>query len=209
MSKHFEHMFAEFTKGHELVGHLPRHVTIFGSARTKEESLEFKDAYRLGWELAKRGHNVATGAGDCGQMLAANKGAWDSARAHENNSLSIGYSIELEMEQEANDFCDVLHECQYFNSRKWFLITRASAIIATPGGIGTLEEIFDVWTKVQCSKIKRPLPLILFDTSYWNGLIDWMNNTLLARGFISPEDIAMVLVTDSIDDAINHIEKHT
>ena len=208
MSKHFEPMFAEFKKGHELVGTIPRHVTIFGSARTKENSHDFKSAYDLGWQLASKGHNVATGAGDCGQMLAGNKGAWDGAREAKTKSLSIGYSIELETEQKANEYCDLLLECKYFNSRKWFLISRASAIIATPGGIGTLEEIFDVWTKVQCSKIKRKLPIVLFDSSYWNGCIDWMRNVVCKRGYISKEDLDLVHISDSVDDTVRYIESH-
>lgn len=208
--KHLQPIKDELDEGYKLVGHLPRHVTIFGSARTGEDDETFQNTEKLAYKLATKGHHVATGAGDCGEMLAGNRGTWRGSRDSGSGALSIGYGIELDFEAGNNKYCDVLVECKYFNTRKWFLITRASAIIVSEaGGLGTLEELTDAWVKVQCKKIKRPLPIVLMGTEFWGGFIDWLRNMMLKKGYISEEDLDLILVTDDIDEAIAHIESKT
>ncbi len=197
-SKHLEPILQEFIQTYELLGKTARHVTIFGSARTKNNDKVYQDVEMMAKKLAENGHNIATGGG-YGSMIAANKGA------QEAGGLSIGYSIQLPFEKSGNEFLDIHSNHGYFASRKWFLITRASAIIGTPGGFGTVEEVTEAICLKQCKKITRPMPIVLVGKRYWQGLLDWME-IMDEDGYISNEDHDLFLITDDINEAISYIE---
>jgi uncharacterized protein (TIGR00730 family) len=150
-------------------------------------------ARSMGKALAEAGFAVITGGGP-GLMEAANRGA------HEAGGLSIGCNIELPFEQSQNRYTDLSINFRYFFVRKTMFVKYANGFVIFPGGFGTLDELFEALTLVQTRKIKR-FPIVLFGSSYWKGLLDWIKDTLLAEKTISPEDLNLLVVTDSVDEA--------
>ena len=172
-------------------------VTVFGSARTKEDSSYYQDAREVGSELVKLGFGVMTGGGP-GIMEAANRGA------HEAGGTSIGCNIVLPFEQEPNPYLDVMLNFNYFFVRKVMLLKYSYAFVIMPGGAGTMDELFEVTTLIQTKKIFN-FPVILIGTEYFAELMEMLHH-MVEEGTISPSDIDLFFVTDSIEEAMDHIK---
>ncbi|PEH77493.1 TIGR00730 family Rossman fold protein [Nocardia sp. FDAARGOS_372] len=188
---------AEFVEGFGALAELPHAVTVFGSARTPVDHPEYEAGYAIGAALARAGFAVITGGGP-GAMEAANRGA------SEAGGYSIGLGIELPFEQSLNDWVDLGINFRYFFVRKTMFVKYSEAFVCLPGGFGTLDELFEALTLVQTGKITR-FPIILFGSSYWAGLVDWMRGSLEGFGKISPGDIDLLHVTDHVDEVVDII----
>ena len=190
-------ILSEFIEGFDTLAELPPAVSVFGSARAKPGSEEWELAERLAGALARAGYAVITGGGP-GVMAAANKGAQDAG------GFSVGLGIELPFEQGLNPHLDIGIEFRYFFVRKTMFVKYARAFCVLPGGFGTLDELFEALTLVQTGKVTR-FPVVLLGTAYWRGLLDWLRDTMLGEGKISPADLDLLCVTDDVDDAVRHI----
>jgi uncharacterized protein (TIGR00730 family) len=171
-------------------------VTVFGSARFKQRNPYYKLAREVGKELAKAGFATLTGGGP-GIMEAANRGA------HEAGGTSIGMNIILPYEQAANPYVDKSIEFEYFFTRKTCLVKYSCAFIVMPGGLGTLDELFEAATLVQCGKI-GPFPVILMGSTFWRGMREWLQETTKA-GVFAKEEIQFAHLTDSPQEAVEFI----
>ncbi len=185
---------SEFVEGFGTLAELGPAVSIFGSARTSRDDPDFAFAERLGHRLAKEGFAVITGGGP-GIMEAANKGASDGG------GVSVGLGIELPFEQGINPWVDVGIEFRYFFVRKTMFVKYAQAFVVLPGGFGTLDELFEALVLVQTHKITA-FPVILVGSAFWSGLLEWVRGPLLEAKKISPADLELVQVTDSVDEVI-------
>jgi len=188
---------SEFVEGFGLLAELPAAVSVFGSARTKPDSPEYAAGVALGTALANAGYAVITGGGP-GAMEAVNRGA------SEAGGVSVGLGIELPFEQKLNDWVDLGINFRYFFARKTMFVKYAQAFVIMPGGFGTLDEMFEALTLVQTQKVTR-FPVILFGTAYWQGLVDWMRQSLLSGGKINEPDLDLMYLTDDVDDAVARI----
>ncbi|MFI5777920.1 TIGR00730 family Rossman fold protein [Nocardia sp. NPDC051570] len=186
---------SEFIEGFGALAEIPRAVAIFGSARTAAHSAEYQAAQAIAGALSHAGFAVITGGGP-GIMEAANRGA------SEAGGFSIGLGIELPMEQGLNDWVDLGLNFRYFFARKTMFVKYSQAFICLPGGFGTLDELFEALTLVQTHKITR-FPIVLFGTRYWSGLVEWLKDSMLGSGKISPGDVDLLYVTDSVDEVID------
>lgn len=189
---------AEFVEGFGALAEVPRAVTIFGSARTPADHPEYQAARALGAALAEAGYAVITGGGP-GVMEAANRGA------SENGGYSIGLGIELPFEQGLNEWVDLGINFRYFFTRKTMFVKYSQAFVCLPGGFGTLDELFEALTLVQTRKVTR-FPIVLFGSAYWSGLLDWLRASLLETGKVSPGDLELLHLTDSVPEIIDIIE---
>lgn len=190
-------IMGEFVHGFDTLAEVGAAVTIFGSARVAEDDPMYAAARDLAANLSQRGFAVITGGGP-GIMEAANRGA------HESDGISIGCNIELPFEQGMNAYVDVAVNFRYFFVRKTMFVKYAEAFVIFPGGFGTLDELFEALTLIQTGKI-HDFPLILFGSAYWSGLVEWIRGTLLAEGKIAEKDLDLFMVTDSIEEACQHI----
>lgn len=172
-------------------------VTVFGSARTEEGNPHYQKAREVGSELAKMGFGVMTGGGP-GIMEAANRGA------HEAGGTSIGCNIVLPFEQEPNPYLDVMINFNYFFVRKVMLLKYSYAFVVMPGGAGTMDELFEVITLIQTKKIFN-FPVILIGKDYFFELMDFLE-LMVKEGTISPEDLDLFMVTDSVEEAMEYIK---
>jgi uncharacterized protein (TIGR00730 family) len=186
-------IMGEFVQGFDTLAEVGSAVTIFGSARVTEDDPMYVAARELAARLARDGFAIITGGGP-GIMEAANRGAVDAG------GPSIGCNIELPFEQGMNEYVRVAVNFRYFFVRKTMFVKYAEAFVIFPGGFGTLDELFEALTLIQTGKIHY-FPVILFGKSYWQGLIEWIRNTMLAEGKISPDDLTRLIVTDSIEEA--------
>jgi uncharacterized protein (TIGR00730 family) len=185
---------AEFVEGFGMLAELPRAVTVFGSARTPRDHLEYAQGRALGTALAEAGYAVITGGGP-GVMEAANKGC------SEAGGLSVGLGIELPFEQGLNNWVDLGINFRYFFARKTMFVKYSQAFVCLPGGFGTLDELFEALTLVQTKKVTK-FPVVLLGTEYWGGLYDWISKTVLESGKVGEKDIALLHLTDDVDDAV-------
>jgi uncharacterized protein (TIGR00730 family) len=183
-------ILSEFVEGFEKLSKIEPAVSIFGSARAKEDHRDYKKARKLGKMLAENGITVLTGGGP-GVMEAANRGATESG------GQSIGVNIELPFEQKPNPYAKKIISFNYFFVRKVMLVKYASAFVIFPGGFGTMDEFFEAITLIQTKKMKY-FPLILVEQDYWKGLIDWLKDTMLANGFISKNDLDLIIIEDDL-----------
>jgi uncharacterized protein (TIGR00730 family) len=183
----------EFVAGFDALAEVGAAVTIFGSARTSPQDRMYARAVDLARGLAQAGFAIITGGGP-GIMEAANKGA------REGGGRSIGCNIELPLEQGTNPYVDQAINFRYFFVRKTMFVKYSTAFVIFPGGFGTLDELFEALTLIQTGKIEN-FPVILFGGEYWSGLRRWIKDTLLAEGKISPEDLRLLVVTDSVEQA--------
>ena len=190
-------ILSEFVEGFDTLSDLPSAVSVFGSSRSKPGSPECELAERLGAALARAGYAVITGGGP-GVMEAANKGCTEAG------GLSVGLGIELPFEQGINEWVELGIDFRYFFARKTMFVKYAQAFVVLPGGFGTLDELFEALTLVQTRKVTR-FPVVLMGTGYWQGLITWLRDTLLAQAMISPEDMDLLLLTDDVQTAVDHI----
>jgi uncharacterized protein (TIGR00730 family) len=193
-------IMAEFVDGFELMATVGRpRVAIWGSARTKESAPTYETARALARRLAQEGYAVVTGGGP-GIMEAANRGAAEAG------GDSVGLNITLPFEQVPNPYANHRMEFRYFFCRRVMFVKESRGVVVMPGGVGTLDEFFEVLTLKQTRKIDK-LPIILFGTDYWRGLLDWMRHTLLARGAISASDLELFDVTDDIEEVVAIIRR--
>ena len=179
---------SEFVNGFDALAHIPPAVTIFGSARTKPDDAEYTSAVETARLLAKAGFAIITGGGP-GIMEAANKGA------QEGGNLSIGCNIELPFEQFANPYLDISLDFSYFFVRKTMFVKYSDAFVIYPGGFGTMDELFEALTLIQTQKVNN-FPIILYGSAYWSGLVNWIHETMLRAGKISPEDMSLLRISD-------------
>ncbi|MCG8916444.1 TIGR00730 family Rossman fold protein [Actinokineospora sp. PR83] len=189
---------AEFVEGFGALAEVPRAVTVFGSARTARDHEEYKLGQRIGAALAEAGFASITGGGP-GVMEAVNRGASDAG------GFSVGLGIELPFEQGLNEWVDLGVNFRYFFARKTMFIKYSQAFICLPGGFGTLDELFEALTLVQTKKVTK-FPVVLFGTEYWGGLYDWLRNSVLKSGKIGEKDMALLHLTDDVDDAVQVVE---
>ena len=193
-------ILAEFVDGFETLGHLYPAVTIFGSARVKPGDETYEKTYEIAKKLSLNGYNVITGGGP-GVMEAGNKGA------KEGGAKSVGLNIELPLEQSPNPYSTLSLSFQYFFVRKVMFVKYAQAYIGMPGGLGTLDEIFEALTLIQTHRIK-PFPVIMVGTQYWTGLLEWIRNTLLSSKYISLDDLDLITILDDPDEVVHTIKKY-
>jgi uncharacterized protein (TIGR00730 family) len=185
----------ELRTGFEALAHVGAAASFFGSARTPEDHPEYVLARETARLVGESGMAIITGGGP-GAMEAANRGARD-AGAH-----SIGLNIELPFEQGLNPYCDIELVFHYFFARKIMFVRYASGFVVFPGGYGTLDELFESLTLIQTDKI-REFPVVLMGGDYWQGLVDWVGEKLLADGKISPGDEHIFTLTDDPLEALN------
>ncbi|MFO0907634.1 MAG: TIGR00730 family Rossman fold protein [Isosphaeraceae bacterium] len=183
---------SEFVYGINALAEIGAAVAVFGSARVRPDIPYYQQARSLGRLLAEAGFAVITGGGP-GVMEAANWGA------HEAGGVSVGCNIELPFEQHQNPYLSIGINFRYFFVRKTMFVKYSNGFVIFPGGFGTLDELFEALTLVQTKKIRR-FPIVLFGSSYWRGLLDWVEDALLEAGTISPEDLNLLIVTDSLEE---------
>jgi uncharacterized protein (TIGR00730 family) len=188
----------EFRRGFEAVARIDRPaVSIFGSARVPERDPAYAAARRTARGFAEAGWAVVTGGGP-GVMEAANRGA------KEAGGLSVGFNIELPHEQSSNPYLDISLEFHHFYVRKTMFVKAAEGFVVFPGGMGTVDELFEALTLIQTGKVLH-FPVVLFDSAYWAGLLRWMRDELLARRMVSPEDLELLSVTDDPAEAVRRV----
>jgi hypothetical protein len=192
-------MFQEFVGGCRALYDIGPAVTVFGSARFDEDHRYYRMARELGRALAGRRYAVMTGGGP-GIMEAANRGA------REGGGLSIGCNIILPHEQEPNPYLDRTVAFDYFFVRKVMLVKYSVGFVLMPGGFGTLDEIFETVTLVQTGKI-RHFPIVAMGSDYWRGMLDFISQTMFREGTAAEGEVGGFLVTDSVEEAVAHIDR--
>jgi len=188
---------SEFVEGFDALSKLGPSVSIFGSARTKPDTVYYEAARKTAFDLARNGITVITGGGP-GIMAAGNQGAAEAG------GVSVGLNIELPMEQVQNDYQNLALEFRYFFVRKLMFVKYSIGYIIFPGGFGTMDELFESITLVQTGKINH-FPVVLYGWKYWGRMLDWLKDTMLIDGYISEEDLDLVTVTDDPDEAAHII----
>jgi uncharacterized protein (TIGR00730 family) len=196
--RHTESIGREFLAGFEAVERIDRPaVSCFGSARVREGSRAYDLARETGRLFAEAGWAVVTGGGP-GVMEAANRGC------REGGGLSVGFNIELPHEQGLNPYVDIGLTFEHFYARKTMFVKAAEGFCVFPGGFGTADELFESLTLIQTGKVLQ-FPVVLVDGEYWNPLIDWIRERALEEGTVSPEDVALLTVTDEPREAVRTV----
>ena len=192
-------IMSEFVEGFDELATITRGVSVFGSARTNEDDPNYIAARETGKLLVEAGFEVITGGGP-GIMDAANRGAFEAG------GVSVGCNIELPFEQLPNPYQNQGLSFKYFFVRKTMFIKYSNAFIIFPGGFGTLDEVFEALTLIQTRKI-RNFPVVLFNSQYWQGMLQWISTVMLRDGNISAEDLRLLYMTDSPKDAVDFISQ--
>ncbi|GAA4700190.1 TIGR00730 family Rossman fold protein [Nocardioides nanhaiensis] len=192
---------AEFVEGFGALAELGPAIGVFGSARTPVDHPSYAQGVEVGRKLVEAGYAVITGGGP-GAMEAANKGACEAG------GVSVGLGIELPFESGLNEWCDVGINFRYFFARKTMFVKYSQGFVVLPGGLGTLDEMFEALTLAQTQKVTA-FPVVLLGTDYWAGLLDWLRETVLADGKINPEDLDRLMVTDDVDEAVAAVTGQT
>src|SRR6478609_529688 len=185
---------AEFVEGFGALAETGPAIAVFGSARTSVDHPSYAIGEEVGRKLVDAGFAVITGGGP-GAMEAANKGACEAGGA------SIGLGIELPFESGLNQWVDKGINFRYFFARKTMFVKYSQGFVVLPGGLGTLDELFEALTLVQTRKVTR-FPIVLLGTAYWRGLLDWLRDTPLALGKITQHDLDMLILTDDVDEVV-------
>ncbi len=184
----------EFVEGFDALAGIGPAVTVFGSARIDDDDPMYEAAREVGHGLSEAGFSVITGGGP-GVMEAANRGAFEAG------GMSVGANIELPMEQGTNPYVTLPLNFRYFFVRKTMFVKYAEGFVIFPGGFGTLDELFEALTLAQTGKL-GPFPIVLFGSHYWDGLLKWLDQTVLTEGKINREDRELIRVTDDASDAV-------
>ena len=192
-------IMSEFVDGFEELKNIGPAISIFGSARSRKEEWSYKTALKVAELLARRGFAIISGGGG-GIMEAANRGG------RQGKGLSIGLNIQLPEEQKPNRYQNKSLTFRHFFARKVMFVKYASGYVIMPGGFGTMDEFFESLTLIQTGKIRR-FPVVLMGRKYWEGLLRWIENTMVEEGTISPEDMNLFYLTDSAEDAVEYIIK--
>jgi len=192
-------VISEFVEGFEKMSKIGPCVSMFGSARTKPDNKYYKLAVEIAYKLTQEGYGIITGGGP-GIMEAANKGA------KAGGGKSVGLNIVLPFEQSSNPFIDrdKIINFDYFFVRKVMFMKYAQGFVVLPGGFGTLDEMFEALTLIQTLKIGK-FPIVLVGKEYWSGMLDWIKNTLIMEGNVSPDDLYLFTVVDTSDEAVKQI----
>ena len=189
LERHVAIIAQEFRNGFEAVDKIDRPaVTIFGSARVGEDDPAYANARTVAGRFAQQGWAVVTGGGP-GVMEAANRGA------QEAGGLSVGFNIELPHEQRGNPYVDLALTFRHFYARKTMFVKAAEGFVVFPGGFGTADELFESLTLIQTGKVLH-FPVVLFGQAFWTPLLEWVRRSALADGMVSPEDLALLTLTD-------------
>ena len=191
-------ILGEFVEGFDSLTGIEPAVTIYGSARVQSNDKLYSQTEEIAFKLGKLGFSIVTGGGP-GIMEAANKGAASAG------VTSVGLNIELPESQACNIYSNKTITFHHFFVRKVMLVKYATAFIIMPGGLGTMDELTEVLTLIQTKKIK-PFPVILYDSQYWKGLLDWMRNPSLTLGYLSEEDVALLRICDTPDAVIEAVQ---
>jgi len=193
-------IIAEFVTATERLQAIQPAVSIFGSARTTPDHPYYRLAEDIAKRLSEAGFSVISGGGP-GIMEAANKGAFEGA------SPSVGLNIQLPNESSENQYQDVSHTFQHFFARKVMFVKLSCAFVMMPGGFGTLDELSEVLTLVQTGKIRR-VPVILVNSAFWKGLLDWIRSQLVSDGMIGADDPGLIQVIDDPQAVVDAIFEH-
>ena len=193
-------IMGEFVEGFDELGELGPAVSFFGSARSEPDDFMYQQCMKTARLMGEAGFAIITGGGP-GMMEAANKGA------KEAGAPSVGLNIELPFEQDVNPNLDLHIEFRYFFVRKTMFVKYAQAFVIFPGGFGTLDELFESLTLIQTHKV-RNFPLVLFGSEYWGGMLEWLKTKVWAEEKVSEEDLALMHITDSPEDAVQYVVKH-
>jgi uncharacterized protein (TIGR00730 family) len=188
----------ELRAGFKTLNHIGKAVSFFGSARTPRDHPRYQAAREMARTLGHHGFAIITGGGP-GIMEAANRGA------REAGVPSVGLGIDLPGEQGVNEWVDVKLNFHYFFARKVMFVRYASGFVVFPGGFGTLDEMFEAATLRQTEKI-RYFPIVLVDSGYWGGLVNWLRDSVLAEGNIGPDDVSTIEVCDEATDVLRILE---
>lgn len=188
---------SEFVEGFGALAELGPAISVFGSARSLPGAPDYEAGVDVGRRLVEAGYAVITGGGP-GIMEAANKGA------HDAGGISVGLGIELPFEQGLNEYVNLGMNFRYFFARKTCFVKYSQGFVVLPGGFGTFDELFEALTLVQTRTITR-FPVVLVGHAYWDGLVDWLRDVVLADGKISPGDPDLILVTDDLDEAVAYV----
>jgi len=191
-------ILSEFVEGFENLSDIEPAVSVFGSARVKEDHNDYKKARVMGRMLADNGITVLTGGGP-GVMEAANRGATEAG------GQSIGVNIELPFDQKPNPYAQKIITFNYFFVRKVMLVKYASAFVIFPGGFGTMDELFEAMTLIQTRKI-LPFPLILVEKDYWSGMINWLEDKMVGNNFISESDLDIIKLIDDPSEILDCVK---
>ena len=195
---HVARIADEFRRGFAAVARIDRPVvSFFGSARVREDDPAYAAARTVAHAFAERGFAVVTGGGP-GVMEAANRGA------REGGGLSVGFNIVLPHEQGLNPYCDISRTFKHFYVRKVMFVKAAEGFVIFPGGFGTMDELYESLTLIQTGKIGT-FPVVLFDRDYWDEMLDWIREEMLADGLVSPGDLDLLYVTDEPREAVERI----
>ena len=192
-------IMSEITEAFDALAQIGPCVSIFGSARTKTTDPYYKDAEKIARALVQNNFGVITGGGP-GIMEAANKGA------SEEGGVSVGLHIILPNEQKANDYLTTRCNFKYFFTRKLMFVKYAVAYIVMPGGIGTLDELFEAYVLAQTNRIKR-FPIILYGKEFWGPLMNWISTTLVEHGYIDSEETEYITVVDTPEEILEYIKR--
>lgn len=194
-------IMSEFVEGYERMARIGPCVSVFGSARTKEDNPYYQIGIEVGEKLAEAGYGVITGGGP-GIMQAGNQGAFQAG------GKSVGLNIDLPFEQNHNPFIDAEHNLtfDYFFVRKVIFVKYSQGFVILPGGFGTLDELFEAITLIQTKKINKR-PVVLIGHEYWDGLVDWVRRIMLEKEHnISEHDMNYLKVVGTADEAVKYIE---
>jgi uncharacterized protein (TIGR00730 family) len=191
------HIQDEFAKGFATLAGIGPAVSIFGSARTLSDCEHYATGKCIAAALVEAGFAVITGGGP-GAMEAANKGA------RQAGGLSVGLGIELSFEEGLNDWVNLGLMFRYFFVRKAMFVTYSQGFVVLPGGLGTLDELFEILTMMQTGKTPT-VPIVLLGTQYWNGLLTWLCEAVVANGLANPHDLNRIHITDNIDEAVQEV----
>lgn len=194
-------IMSEFVEGYDRMARIGPCISIFGSARTKPDNKYYQLAEEVALKLTKAGYGIITGGGP-GIMEAGNKGA------QAGNGTSVGLNINLPFEQSHNPYIDLdnILDFRYFFVRKVMFVKYAQGFVILPGGMGTIDELFEALTLIQTKKIRK-MPVVLIGIDYWSGLIDWIKTEMLEKEHnVSPEDMDLMKLVDTADEAVKHIE---
>lgn len=188
---------SEFVEGFGALADIGQAVSVFGSARTKPGTPYYEMGVEVGRKLAEAGVAVITGGGP-GSMEAANRGAV------EGNGVSVGLGIELPFEQGLNQWVDLGINFRYFFARKTMFVKYAQGFIVLPGGLGTLDELFEAMVLVQTRKVTM-FPIVLLGVDFWTPMVDWIRGTLVAEGMVSEKDLDLIQVVDDPAEAVDRV----
>lgn len=194
-------IMSEFVEGYERLGAIGPCVSIFGSARTPVDHPTYALTRDIAYAISKHCYGIISGGGP-GVMEAANLGAQQA------NGISVGLNINLPFEQTSNPYIDTdkVINFEYFFVRKVMFVKYAQGFVVMPGGLGTLDELFEALTLIQTEKIKA-FPIILVGNSYWGGLLNWIKERLLTEENISPEDLNLIQIVETPEEVLLALDK--